>query len=264
MTCLREESDLLSSFSAAEYAKIESGFTSATNHIDVLCLFIQKNILPNIKRGSFLDIGAGPGFVTRKLKGYFNETIALDPNNYYADNYFISDDINNLRFVNKSFESVNFDQKFNFILCSHVLYHIPQSQWTTLIEKILKVLEKKGKALLTLVAPRGPFHDLCNQINPNYSNSKELKSILKTLNIDYNAAEIKTSYFYKNMHEFVSLMRMFVIDDCFLPEEYACIPEREIKTINQKIRNFVHDCYDKKNNLFSIQIDEDYMLLNVN
>ena len=209
---------LQSNFSAAEYAQIESEFNSITDHIDILCRYIEKKILPCINKRNFLDIGAGPGFIARELLGHFDETIALDPNNCYASYYSDSETHNKLRFINRNFEFVNFSHKFDFILCSHVLYHVPQSQWSMFVKKILKLLAKKGNALFTLVATRGKFHALCEQVNHKYSNSQLLTSILKEIGVDYKTSKVISSYFHKDVQDFTNLLRMFVIDDCFLSE----------------------------------------------
>jgi len=261
MTSLLENPVLKSNFSTTEYATIESGFSSVTNHIGILSQYIQKKILPHINKGSFLDIGAGPGFIARELLSHFNEAIALDPNDCYESYYSSSDAFDKLRFVNKNFESADFNKQFDFILCSHVLYHVPQNYWSVFIQKILKLLSKKGKALLTLVAARGQFHDLCDQINHNYSNSQVLKSILKEIGVDYKTSKIRSSYFYKDVQEITNLLKMFVIDDCFLPEEYASLPDREVIAIDQRIAKFVDNCYDQEKNLYTFQIDEDYLQL---
>ena len=47
-----------------------------------------KNIESKIQyKNSFLDIGAGPGSLTKQISPYFNETTVIEPNKFYYSKY---------------------------------------------------------------------------------------------------------------------------------------------------------------------------------
>ncbi len=258
-----ETSALKSNFSPDAYASIEKQFNSVTSHVRTLCEHIQKRIVPYIDNKRFLDIGAGPGFVIHELLDYFNTVVAVDPNDSYASCYSTLSLVDKFTIINKNFESVNFNKKFDFILCSHVLYHVPQNDWSVFIDKIIQLLSPKGRALLTLVAPRGEFHHLCNQINDKYSNSQVLQARLNDIGLKYKISKVRNSYFYKSIYEITNLLRMFVIDDCFLPEEYSSLGQDKIVAIDQQIGKFVDKCYESEKDIYTFEIEEDYIELHV-
>lgn len=253
--------ELKSNFSVVDYAGVENRLDSSTNHIEMLCEYIRQNIFPYIDKGNFLDVGAGPGFVTQEFVEAFDWTIALDPNPCYAKNYRNLSN-NYGEFKNQNFEFAAFDRRFDFILCSHVLYHIPQRNWKKFVQKMRHLLTKNGRALVVIIGDRGEFHELCKTINPNYSHSKVLQTVLEEADFLYKIAKVSAAYFHKDFKEFIDLLKIFVLDDCFLPEEYASLSEKQKIAINEKILHFAEGCYREDLGLYVLKTEEDYIELN--
>ena len=76
--------------------------------------------MPNlVNKNSFLDIGAGPGNITRQVSSFFNDTFVIEPNSkfrkFYSNEKYLVSPIPFQDFFPK--------KRFDFCLASHVLYH---------------------------------------------------------------------------------------------------------------------------------------------
>lgn len=99
-------------------------------------------------RRQFIDAGAGNGILTQPLTPYFAHTTALEPNRELrrqlqqnCPGISIQPD-----FIMDAELSIHAD----FILCSHVLYYIEQTQWLAHIEKLATWLAPDGILVLML------------------------------------------------------------------------------------------------------------------
>ena len=108
-----------------------------------------------IKTKSFLDIGCGPGRITKVLSSLFESTTVIEPNSCQLESFR---EHSQIKFYNTTFEdyykkigalasspsvatsctaaSIDEVEKFDFILCSHVFYHIPDENWTSVIGEL--------------------------------------------------------------------------------------------------------------------------------
>lgn len=112
-----------------------------------------KNRIANqlIKTTNFLDIGCGPGRITKALSLMFQSTTVIEPNSCQLANF---QEYTDIKIHNTTFEDyykvttnsasrqstsihVVEPEKFDFILCSHVFYHIPDENWTSVIGRFL-------------------------------------------------------------------------------------------------------------------------------
>jgi len=97
----------------------------------------------------FIDAGAGNGTITQVLVPYFAHTTALEPNLELRQqlqtncpeitihpNFIMDADIPSAQ--------------ADFILCSHVLYYVEQTQWLAHIEKLATWLAPEGVLVLML------------------------------------------------------------------------------------------------------------------
>jgi SAM-dependent methyltransferase len=99
-------------------------------------------------RRVFLDSGAGTGQVTAWFLEQFDRTIAIEPNpSLVADLRRACPDAQVLPL--KILEA-NPAEKGDLILCSHVLYYIPQGEWLTTVVRMASWLAPEGVLVIVL------------------------------------------------------------------------------------------------------------------
>jgi 2-polyprenyl-3-methyl-5-hydroxy-6-metoxy-1,4-benzoquinol methylase len=79
-------------------------------------------------RRYFLDIGTGGGDLTIPISQSFNETTVVEPTGKQAN--FLKRRFPYFKVYNDFWEKVDLGSKrYDFILCSHVLYYIEEGHW---------------------------------------------------------------------------------------------------------------------------------------
>jgi 2-polyprenyl-3-methyl-5-hydroxy-6-metoxy-1,4-benzoquinol methylase len=233
-----------SNFSKRTYADVENRLAECSDHIKSLINY-TKNIfdLQNCEKKSFLDIGSGPGFIARALNEFFGEVTVVDPNSDYISNYEELSKNSKFQYIIGNFQDIEFNKKYNNILCSHMLYHVPKNEWKCLLLKMKQLLELDGSALILLVSPQGSFHELCTKINANFSHSGVLCATLKDAKIEHSVEYEKNIYTETNRKNFSDLVHIFAIDDCYLPEEYKNLSIAKKLEIENLIESYINSCF---------------------
>lgn len=247
---------LKSYISEKEYCAIEAKFNNISNHVHIFVNFLKKNILNQINHDNLLDIGAGPGFITKKLANYFESTTIIEINpeyeKYYKShgfNYFIS-----------NFQTMNIKTKYDLVICSHVLYHVEIANRKMFLLNLINLIKEGGLAIIAMVAPRGQFHQLCKTINSEYTNSYKIMNLLNELGIDYKTYSSICYYATTNEKYFTKLVKMFAIDDCFTPIEYQKLSRYKKTKIQEKIEHFIKINKNKAGK-FKFLTEEDYIVI---
>lgn len=103
------------------------------------------------EKKAFLDAGAGNGVLTQQLAGYFKRIEAIEPEDNLA------------RYLRAALPECHIhactimeavpDGLADFILCSHVFYHIPFDSWLSHTEKLISWLSPGGILVIALQAP---------------------------------------------------------------------------------------------------------------
>lgn len=116
----------------------------------VLNYFIKKYLRNT--RGRMLDIGCGLGRLSLFFSKYFDEIIALEP-----DQSRYEKAKENLEKLNSSIivktilgnlDCINADEYFDFILCSHVIQHIPYTRVQEILSECSNRLNNNGYFVL--------------------------------------------------------------------------------------------------------------------
>jgi len=250
---LRADQVLVSIFSEDEYANVERVFSNNKDHIDQI---VDVILLNAETKGSLLDIGAGPATITDRLSHFFASTTIVEPNKAFAIFY------ENRRFNYHigNFQSIPIEGKYDFVLCSHVLHHVPRHQWMIFLRKMHDAIAPGGKGLVAMVAPKGKLHALRSSINPDYSNSRQVEEMLKQLNISYQLIPTQSVFRVHNYSDFRALVRLFTLDDCYLPEEYAALSDAEKASIDQKIEECITLC-KQPDGSFEFSDEDAYILI---
>ncbi len=123
-----------------------------------------KSIVATLPQtGHFLDVGAGTGEITEAVSAYFKRTTVVEPNPEYAKQ--LAGRFPEFQIYENNFDGVNLvGALFDFILCSHVLYYIPEKNWMAMIERMVFHLSEQGKLAIVLQSPEGPLPDLFRRL----------------------------------------------------------------------------------------------------
>jgi trans-aconitate methyltransferase len=96
----------------------------------------------------FVDAGAGDGSTTAALAKLFDRTIAIEPNGTLQVE--LARRCPEAEIVEASIGEARIISPADFVLCSHVLYYIPQNEWTDTLEQLTAWLGAYGTAVVLL------------------------------------------------------------------------------------------------------------------
>ncbi len=180
----------------AEYQRQLAVFVQSTTEKGIELVKVGEVIVGLPHRRHFLDIGAGGGDLTIPISQSFNETTVVEPNEKQAS--LLRRRCPQFNIYNDSWEKVNLGSKrYDFILCSHVLYYIAEGHWLTTIEKMYTHLENGGRIVIVLQSPIGDVANFFNQFAHYEVNILELwRDLIRQYGDD--ATEIR--YFMSEMH----------------------------------------------------------------
>ena len=146
----------------AEYQRQLAIFVHCSTEKGIELVKIGETIAGITHRRRFLDIGAGGGDLTIPISQSFDETTVVEPNEKQSS--FLRRRCPHFEVYNNFWKSVDLGSKrYDFILCSHVLYYIEEGHWLTTIEKMYTRLEDKGRIAIVLQSPIGEVADFFNQ-----------------------------------------------------------------------------------------------------
>lgn len=184
--------------SPSDYEKAGTLFHRCTDCVKTILDIATSKVFPNLEhKNSFLDIGAGSGEVTKPLSLYFRNTSIVEPNAESRKHYSSSD----YCIFPNFFQDCIFPQKFDFALCSHVLYHIDVKLWPSMIDKFIDSLNPQGKGMFVLAAARGKIHDFFSGFNANYPNSNGIISHLNSIDAKYEVIPVTSHCRTQNFDE---------------------------------------------------------------
>jgi 2-polyprenyl-3-methyl-5-hydroxy-6-metoxy-1,4-benzoquinol methylase len=236
---LSAEQMLVSNFNEEEYESVERIFANNTSYIDRLVDFVRMNVVSKEQsKKAFLDIGAGPGTIAERLSKFFTSITVIEPNSAFASIY------QNKGFTSYigNFQDIPLNCKYDAVLCSHVLYHVPCAEWTPFLKKMYDLIRPGGKGFVAMVAPKGKWHVLRSSLNSDYFNCSQVEKVLKEQNISYDLTFVQSIFNVQNYKDFRALTRLFTIEDCYFPDVYRVLSDLEKKKIDQKIEEYIATC----------------------
>ncbi len=194
-------------------------------------------------RRNFLDIGAGGGDLTIPISQSFGEATVVEPNEKQAS--FLRRRCPHFKVYNNPWGKVNLgSNRYDFILCSHVLYYIQEGHWLTTIEKMYAHLEDGGRIAIVLQSPIGEVADFFNRFT--HYDVKVLE-LWRDLIQRYGDDAIEVRYFMnelwtENLEDMVTIGLFLLIDARF-------------RKYKEKIRQYF-ESHHKKNEGYRLAQDE--------
>jgi hypothetical protein len=193
------------------------------------------------------------------LSKYFSSISIVEPNQKYLELYKKRG--YNAYFSN--FQDVVLPEKFHFVLCSHVLYHVKHSNWPVFLKKMKRSIIKGGKGMLVIGAPRGEFENFGKSLKSNlpndYSNTSLLKKILTDLNFSFSVTPRAYTFKTSNYADFYIVIELFTITDYYELEAFNRLSISQKNEIYAKIHNFCQSC-KKDNGEYELVIEDDILV----
>lgn len=117
------------------------------------------------KREAFLDVGAGGGHLTIPVSEEFRTTTVVEPDPCQSAMFRIR--CPHFAVYNEDWSRASLeDRQFDLILCSHVLYYIPEGAWMETIGKMYRNLAPGGSLIIVMQSPYGEVARFFNTFVP--------------------------------------------------------------------------------------------------
>lgn len=139
---------------------------------DFITRLPQKNL--------FVDAGAGNGKLTAWLLGYFNRTIALEPNPSLCrelSKHCLKAEVQQATILNGKVEP----EAADFILASHVFYYIPREEWLPDVSRLASWLSAQGSLVVILQNSHTDCMNMLRHFHKKSFNLHELGDEFKTM-----------------------------------------------------------------------------------
>jgi SAM-dependent methyltransferase len=217
----------------AVYKEALGILASCSEHIPLIAKAIKTNILPRLaNKGSMIDVGAGLGKLTEKLETEFDEITVLDINSEVRDELTKHE---KYEVIISDFFDFQTDKKYDFVLCSHVMYHFNKTEMKSFIDKLQSLVKPGGYCFIALIAPRGRNHNFHIQLNPEYVNSSQIINILEEDNIPFERIEATAHRFITNSrYPMECLLKFLAVENCFAKQS-ASLGDEVIGKINRVV-----------------------------
>ena len=188
------------------YKKSFGLFLRRTNEKSIIEKFIMENIKFN-KKTSFLDIGAGDGFLTSRISKKVKSTLVIEPNQSF---HKLLPKQKGIRILNKTWEETNLNESFDFILVAYVITYFPKTKRKQLIKKIYNMLNRGGSILiLSIDAKKGSWRKIHTYFyklikHDHCSSDDELKQIIQEYRVV--SKSFKTQVISKDSDEMLKIL----------------------------------------------------------
>jgi Methyltransferase domain len=131
-----------------EYARAFGTFLTHTDQKTKTIGWLTNFVSGVRSHGLFVDAGAGEGSMTAALAKLFDRTIAIEPNS--ALRAELARRCPEAEIVEAPIGETRIASPADFVLCAHVLYYIPQKDWTDTLERLTSWLGTYGAAVVLL------------------------------------------------------------------------------------------------------------------
>jgi anti-anti-sigma factor len=144
--------------SAETYKAQLALFVASTNEKQLEIEWITWEATGLPQRRAFLDVGAGGGDLTGPISHLFERTTVVEPNAEQTRR--LRDRFPRFTVLESTLDRADLgSEPFDLILCSHVLYYVPQSEWPGHVRKMHRHLAPDGKLIIVLQSPIGQVSD---------------------------------------------------------------------------------------------------------
>lgn len=211
-----DPNDVITYATIAQYTNTEQDYWQKSEELilDKVADYIQKS---NTSKDAMLDVGCGEGRLLKRFNAIYKNMTALDPDKVRLNNIDLKALEGTVTTHNTSLSDFETKQKYDFIVCSHIIQHINTLEVEPFIAKLSSLMSRDGLLFLsTNHSTKDHDYYIKSYIENNTSIELEveqaefnlLTSQVGTLPIHFYHTESLISLFNKYGLE-VELMRVF-------------------------------------------------------
>lgn len=229
---------------------------TARHHVNIGDV-VQERIVPFLpEKPSLLDVGAGPGKVAEQLAPHFGSFTLIEPNPQQLRSFALE----GAEILHDTFERFESSRRYDLVLCSHVLYHVPLAQWGSFIDRLLEFVRPGGYCMIVLGAARGQNYELHRDFTSSIIDSSSLLATLKDKDLRFEVVARTNGFTASSLDDMVTLCRFFVLEDCYTAEQLAALTEAQSRELEDKIRKHAERCLSA-DGTYRLEQDEDLFIL---
>lgn len=174
---------------------------------------MKKQIEKSIKKDNtwFLDAGCGEGRLLPEFEKYFDNILLIEPDKYRLK--IAKQLVNKLEISNKvkyktlTIESMSSNQKYDVILCSHILQHVHTDNLKIILKKLYELLNKDGLLFITTCNSQKKEDYFVKQFIKNSKTSRKIIKKEEFNSLVYNKKILPVHYF--NKEKLIRLLKSF-------------------------------------------------------
>ncbi len=243
--------------SPQDYARAYRILSSTAKNPELIGKVVQERLLSLLpERPSLLDVGAGPGKVAARLAPHFGSLTLLEPNPEQIRELKLE----GAKILHTTLEGYSSPERYDLVLCSHVLYHVPLSEWGGFIDRLLAFVRPGGYCVLVLASARGQNYQLHRDFTETVLTSEHIFEILRQKKLPHEVVALMNSFSAAQFEEMYTLCRFFVLEDCYTAEQLAALSEAETRKLDEKIRMHAERCRGS-DGTYRLKQDEDLIII---
>jgi Methyltransferase domain len=177
-------------------------FLAHTDQKDKALAWIQREVSRLAVRGTMIDAGAGNGKLTEWFTGSFSRVVAIEPNASLETD--LRANCPTAHVIPRTIMDASVSEAADFILCSHVLYFVDQSEWQSTLWRLAGWLAPGGVLAIGLQNPESDCMTMVDHFIGGRFNLRDLlqaeqmsggrfKTELETFPAHIRAADLKTA-----------------------------------------------------------------------
>jgi trans-aconitate methyltransferase len=161
-----------------EYTKAFHLFLSHTDQKEKTMEWLDREVEALPQRRIAIDAGAGTGKLTKWLAGRFARVIGVEPNPSLADEFRTACPMAIL--IPETILAAKPQVVADFILCSHVFYYIPRTEWEETIRQLISWLAPGGLLAIAIQNPSNDCTRMKHHFIPGGCDLRELAAVAES------------------------------------------------------------------------------------
>ena len=240
-----------------DYATAFRLLSLTSRHHENIGRVVEERILSRLpERPSLLDVGAGPGKVAERLSPHFASLTLLEPNREQIGTLALE----GAKIFHGTLETWSSPERYDLVLCSHVLYHVPIPDWGGFIDRLLSFVRPGGYCVIVFSAARGQNYRLHRDFTETGLFSDRIIDTLREKRIPHEVVAAMNGFTAASFEEMYTLCRFFVLEDCFTAEQLAALSQEEVRKLDDEIRLHAERCRGA-DGVYRLEQDEDLIII---